>query len=245
MKLGILEIYDQYKEVGVKYRKITEGKEIELVRKFINYKKVNFNVTDNRNLAIFLETKVGNSYPDIVFVEYNPENYLNWNDTRGNLQKNEYKVLFHINTKVNASTEEIVEQLGSGWKRTITILEKLFDSNLITRVNNRWSISRKEILSDVKIEAVEAKIKNWEQVLQQSIINNNFASESYSLSTVDAIPKNEILRKYQKLGIGIYLENGENFEKIKTARNNMMPSSYQSLIFSELIGKIIHLKEGV
>ena len=49
-------------------------------------------------MAILGETKIGNAYPDIVFVEYNPDNYADWNNYRTLLDTKDYKVLFHLYT---------------------------------------------------------------------------------------------------------------------------------------------------
>lgn len=69
----ILEIYDNYQTIGTKNRSITKGEEFNLVRQYIDYRKSTFQSSSEKKMAIFLETKVENSYPDIVFVEYNPD----------------------------------------------------------------------------------------------------------------------------------------------------------------------------
>lgn len=38
----ILEVYNNYRELGIKNRQITEGKEIELVREYIDFRKEEF-----------------------------------------------------------------------------------------------------------------------------------------------------------------------------------------------------------
>ena len=93
---NIIEIYDNYHDLGIRNRTITDGDEIELVKEYINYRKESFIPTLDKKLAIFLEAQVANAYPDIVFVEYNPENYADWNDIRSELGKQEMKILYHI-----------------------------------------------------------------------------------------------------------------------------------------------------
>lgn len=243
MVQDIIEVYDNYHNLGIKNRKITEGKEIDLVREYIEFRKNTFEASDDRKLAIFLESKVDNAYPDIVFVEYNPENYHNWNDYRSTLGKEDFKVLYYIYTKGGLSANDIVTQLGVTWRDIMLIIERLYDSNLITRRNNNWMLTDEKNISTYKIEAVEAKLNQWEQVLQQSIINKNFASESYALSVGKAIPKKEILNKFKRFGVGVCLKNGDKFDVIKSAKKSDIPVSFNSIIFNEWIGRILNLKE--
>lgn len=239
---SIIEIYDDYRELGIINRKITEGKEIELVREYIEYRKEKFIPLSNKNLAIFIETKISNSYPDIVFVEYNPENYCNWNSKRSELNKDDLKVLYHIHSKDGLEAVDIVTQLGLTWKATMLAVEKLYDANLIVRKNCKWILTDVKKISTYKIEAVEAKLNHWEQVLQQSIINKNFASESYALSIAESTPKKETLSKFKKFGIGVCLKNGNNFDIIKEAKSVPIPVNYNSIIFNEWIGQILNTK---
>src|SRR5665648_462788 len=174
---GILEIYGDYRDEGVMSRKITEGKEIELVRSYISYRKEQFNNKNcscNKNLAIFLEPKVDNAYPDIVFVEYNPESYENWNETRNNLLKEDLKILYHIYATRGQNASELVLQLGVSWKGLMLTIERLNDAGLIYRENQQWQVKDISKISTYGIEAVEAKMNQWNQVLQQSIITVSY-----------------------------------------------------------------------
>lgn len=239
----IIEVYDNYSNLGIQNRRITEGKEIELVREYVEYRKSTFIESEDRKLAIFLESKIENSYPDIVFVEYNPYNYLNWNSCRSDLKKDDLKVLYHIYAQRNLDISEIVNQLGITWKSAALIVERLYDSNLIIRKNSKWIIKNKSSITTYKIEAVEAKLKQWEQVLQQSIINKNFASESYALSVIDSKPKKETISKFKRFGVGIYLRNENGFEIMKTAKKAEIPVSFNSIFFNEWIGRILNSEE--
>ena len=46
-------IYNNCSEIGIKNRTITEGREIELVREYIDYRKEQFKATDDKKMAIF------------------------------------------------------------------------------------------------------------------------------------------------------------------------------------------------
>ena len=180
----MIEIYDEYKELGIKTRKITQGQEFNLVKEFIEYRKNEFKPTHTNKLAIFIEPHINNSYPDIVFVEYNPHSFENWNDSRSILSTIDFKILYYIFVTKRIDANGIVSQLGVTWKDTMLSIERLYDAKLISRKRNNWCIRNKNIFSVKKIEAVEAKINKLDNVFQQALINKNFASESYVLSNI-------------------------------------------------------------
>lgn len=242
---NIIEIYDNYQNLGIRNRTITDGDEIELVKEYINYRKESFIPATDKKLAIFLEAQVANAYPDIVFVEYNPENYADWNDVRSEIGKQEMKILYHIYMTQGLDFSNLITQLGITWKEAGLCIERLYDSKLIKRENKQWMLVDEKKITTHKIEAVEAKLNQWEQVLQQSIINRNFASESYALSIAKSKPKKEVLNKFKKFGIGVYIKEGSSFNVIKEAKRNPIPVSFNSILFNEWVGRIInHGKEN-
>ena len=236
----IMLIYNNCSEIGIKNRTITEGREIELVREYIDYRKEQFKATDDKKMAIFVEPQVGNSYPDIVFVEYNPENYQTWNQYRNMLEKKELKILYHIYSVNGIDLEGIVSQLGVTWKDAGLSVEKLYDSGLVIRKSGRWILSDANNIITNNIQAVEAKIDKWDEVLQQSIINKNFASECYALMDSKNRPKREVLSKFGRFGVGLYFKDGNKFETLKRAKSTNIPLSFKSILFNEWIGRIMY-----
>lgn len=241
----IIEIYNNYRGIGIKNRTITEGEEIELVREYIQYRKNVFQASANKKMAIFLETKVENAYPDIVFVEYNPDNYSKWNKTRELLEKKDLKILYHLYFIGGGELSDLVTQLGVTWKEAGLAVERLYDSQLITRENGKWILIDEKQISTHTIQAVEAKINKWDEVLQQGIINRNFASESYVLSVLKTKPKKEALSKFKKFGVGLCVKNGDSFEVIKTAKQSSIPVSFNSILFNEWVGRILNSERKV
>lgn len=233
-------IYNNCSEIGIKNRTITEGREIELVREYVDYRKERFRATDDKKMAIFIEPQVGNAYPDIVFVEYNPENYQSWKQCRNILEKKDLKILYHIYAVDGIDLEGIVLQLGVTWKEAGLSIEKLYDSELITRENRRWVLRNVNNIITDNIQAVEAKIDKWDEVLKQSIINKNFASECYALMDSKKRPKREILSKFGHFGVGLCLKEGSSFETLKKAKSTNIPLSFYSIMFNEWIGRILN-----
>lgn len=240
----ITEVYNNYQELGIKYRQITEGKEIELVRDYIDFRKEVFCPEPEKKMMIFLESKVDNAYPDIVFVEYNPESYLDWNRERSNLGKKDLKILYHLYVRKGLDASEIVTQLGISWKDAVISIEHLYDAKLVVRNNGRWELTDPKKIMPYKIEAVEAKLNKWEEVLQQTIINKNFASESYALSVSESKPGREILNKFKRFGIGIYIRRENTFDTTRSAVSKDIPVSFNSIYFNEWVGRIIDTERG-
>lgn len=235
----IIEIYDNYRIAGIKSRTVTEGEELNLVHQYIDYRKNAFHPSPERKMAIFLETKVENAYPDIVFVEYNPDNYSVWNKARELLERDDLKILYHLYIKGGGQLSDLVMELGTTWKAAGVSVEKLYDAGLITRTYGKWSLINERQISTYTIQAVEAKINKLNEVLQQSIINKNFASESYSLSTVNKLTK-EMLSKFKKFGVGLCLKNGGSFVIMNKAKQSPIPVGFNSIMFNEWIGRILN-----
>ncbi|NSW92087.1 MAG: winged helix-turn-helix transcriptional regulator [Firmicutes bacterium] len=239
----IIEIYDEYRDLGIKTRKITQGCEFNLVREFIQFRKNEFKSSTTNKLAIFIEPKINNSYPDIVFVEYNPDCFENWNIERNNLSAIEFKVLYYIYIKEQINANEIVSQLGISWKDTMLSIEKLYDAKLIKRSKCNWCIRNKDIFGVKKIEAVEAKINKLDNVFQQALVNKSFASESYVLSNLGQNVFELKIDRYEKFGIGFYsLNHNKGFEVLIKPKKVSIPVSFSSIYFNEWIGRVLMMR---
>ena len=239
--MKILEFSNTDTNLDLISRPITVGKENNLVNSYIDYRKSIFKSTNNHNLAIFKEIKIGNTFPDIVFVDFNPENYENWNSIRQSLSKNEYRIIYFL--LANNGCEQladVVKLLNLDWKTVATSFEKLYDAKLIVRKDSIWKLKNQKTVTCKNIQAIEAKYYNWDRVLQQSILNKSFASESYILSSVKKDFNPDVLQKFQNFGIGIYLEKDNQFKQISKAENAKLPINYNSIFFNELIGKALY-----
>jgi hypothetical protein len=240
----IIEIHDKFEKIGIKARKVTQGTEFDLVQKFIAYKKGLFRSSDTKHLMIFVEPQLHHSYPDIVFVEYNPNCFENWNSARFDLNKNDYKICYHMYINKNIGAEDIVAQLGLSWKETTLSIERLYDAGLVERFNGYWRLKDKDVFGVKKIQAVEAKINKLDVVLQQAMINKNFASESYVLSNVNKGIEDPRVQRYCDLGIGLYTQSDKQFKLISKSRKRTLPVSFSSIYFNEWIGKILTTSGG-
>ena len=94
--MEILEVYNNYSSLGIISRPITQGEEFDMVQQFIDYRKNSFKPSSTKNLAIFIETKINDAYPDVIFAEFNPSKYDNWTTARNNLSTMDLKLLHYI-----------------------------------------------------------------------------------------------------------------------------------------------------
>lgn len=239
--MEILEVYNNYSSLGIISRPITQGEEFDMVQQFIDYKKNSFKPSSTKNLAVFIETKINDAYPDVIFAEFNPSKYDNWTTARNNLSTTDLKLLHYIFCKRNVTSQRIVRELSIQYKTLIQSLEALMDAKLIIRTDGHWAIQNRSDLFGVKrIEAVEAKISKWDEVMQQAILNKAFASESFVLSKRKREPNVDVVQRISSFGIGIYLYNSSQFSCVAPASHNRFPSNYNSIYLNECIGKIIN-----
>lgn len=239
--MEILEVYNNYSSLGINSRPITEGEEFNMVKQFIDFKKASFKPTSTKNLAVFVETKINDAYPDVVFAEYNPCHYERWNTSRNNLSTADLKLLHFIYSRRNVTSQRLIKELSIQYKTLLLSLEALLDAELIVRKDGYWVIpNSREIFGVKRIEAVEAKISKWDVVMQQAIINKAFASESFVLSKRKREPDSDVVKRMNAFGIGIYLYDSEQFSCFAPATRNRFPSNYNSIYLNECIGRIIN-----
>ncbi len=240
---AIVEISGEYNFDGIDVRQPTPGKETEMVRQFISYRKNKFKASSQKHLMVFVEPRINHSYPDIVFVEYNPEKYSNWSPLRSELDKIDYKILYFIYTKGKLEAADIVSGLGTSWKDTCLSLERLYDAKLIYRKLGYWRPRRDNLFGTTKIEAVEAKINKLDNVFKQALQNQSFASESYVLSNLRFNTCEDVyLTKMKKTGVGVYSQGADyqHFKRILHSNKFEIPVSFSSIYFNEWVGKVIH-----
>ncbi|GAB1475525.1 hypothetical protein MASR2M70_03570 [Bacillota bacterium] len=239
--MSFIEVYDNYAYLGINSRPITGGPEFNMVKNFIDHRKELFQETPTEKMAIFIETKINNVYPDVIFCTYNPQEFEKWNNNRNKISTTDLKILHYIYSKGNVTSQRIIKDLSIQYKTFVNSIEALFDAELIDRKEGHWSICNNKSVFGVRhIEAVEAKIGKWEEVLQQAIINKCFASESSILYKRKNNPDSEVMRKTSEFGIGVYLYNDENFSCFSCAKHNDFPMNYNSIFINECIGRILN-----
>lgn len=231
-------IIDNIVDINIKFRTKTEGPELNLVYNYIDIVSSTFKHRTN-NLAIFIEPLVDTTYPDIVFVEYSPKYIDKWNNSRNKLEKNDIKLLSIIKQFESISSTSLHNRTKIEYKNLLLSLEKLIDSDLIHRKNEKWIIKpMKEIFHTKKIISVEAKINQLDNLLQQADINNWFSSESYALSSVKN-PQKKTIEKFIDYGVGLYSMSDNKIQELTKAKKQAIPNNYASWMFNEWLGRYI------
>lgn len=238
--MPIIEFNNSYENIGIQTRKQTVGIELDMVKNFIEHKKTRFSEKPDKNLAIFIEPKINNAYPDIIFAEYNPTSYELWSKLRNELDIFDLKVLSFIYSTNETTSDEIINKLSIKYKGLLHSIEKLYDAKLICRQDSKWSIINKKFWGLRKIECVEAKISKWNEVFQQAVLNTTFSSESSVLSKVKRDPRDNIRTAFSNFGIGIYIYDDLGFSNISKPRKVKIPINHNSLLINEWIGRTLN-----
>lgn len=238
--MPIIEIQRNFENIGIQSRKQTIGLELDMVNNFIKYRKTLFDEKSDKQMAIFVEPKINNAYPDIVFAEYNPILFEQWNRYRNHLDLSDLKILSIIYDYSSITSEEIVKKLSVKYKGLLLSIEKLYDAQLIDRADGKWGIVNGSFFGLKKIECVEAKISKWNEVFQQALLNKTFSSESSVLSKLKGDPRDSICTTFNEFGIGIYVYKDYAFSRLSKPKKKNIPMNYNSLIINEWIGRILN-----
>lgn len=233
---NIIVIDSDKVDIGLKKRTSRKGPELDLVNQFVESMTTSFKHKRN-NMAIFIEPLVDTAYPDIVFAEYDPAVLEKWQSLRNNINTTDIKIFENIRAMRGAKAETIVAKTHFNYKTVLLSIERLMDGGLINRINNQWiSKPLKEIYSIKRLLSVEAKMGEWDTLLNQADANRWFASESYALSSVKN-PKPSTVQRFKDYGVGLYgFSDGEVIEFNK-ADKQALPTSYMSWMFNEWVGR--------
>jgi hypothetical protein len=223
-------------DIGLKNRTSRAGPELDMVYQFIDITTQTFKRKKNK-LAVFIEPMVDTAYPDIVFAEYDPNFLDNWNDLRNRIEITDMKIFENLRAMRGGNASSVIERTHFSYKTVLQAIERLFDAGLIERKNGKWkSKPLKEIYSIKHLISVEAKMGQWDTLLNQADANKWFASESYALSPVKK-PKEVTIQRFKDFGIGLYsFSDGEVIE-VNKAEKQKLPTSYMSWMFNEWVGR--------
>jgi hypothetical protein len=231
-------------DIGLHTRPATLGDEYSLVEQFIEYYCHSFTRNNKKTqLAVFVEPRIESGFPDVVFASYLPSITNNWSDKREALDVYDLKLLSYLCGATEITGTKLISKLGFPERQTLTSLEKLMDSKLITYRERSWRVREmRDVFSLTKLIAVEAKLNDISKVVEQTHLNTWFASHSYAL-TNSTHPQGETVKTFSRYGIGLYCK-GKQFQRVVEAKQYTLPSSYLSFQFNEWIGKSIARQGG-
>lgn len=240
-KSNIFYVHEGYRNLGIVTRKIKEGDESIMISNFLENFVNSYKSSNDTNLMVFQETKINNSYPDLLLVSYNPDKFISWNKFRNKISKHDLKILYYLCCNSYATIDTICRDTFFSFGEIERSLKLLLDANIIDTDNkNIWSLNKKYFFGVKNIECIEAKISNINKVIDQAFLNTTFASESYILVRRKLSINDYVLEKAKHFGLGIYLYNGLLFRKCLRSKIKQFPSNYNSLIVNEFVGRILN-----
>lgn len=214
--------------LGPSFRAQTPGPEFDLVNWFLT--QGHPPVPNGCRASIFREPRIDSGFPDLVIVIWSERRSKHWNPRRAELQPQDFKLL-HLLVQEGRSTARALETHFNN--SVAASIERLEAAGLVRRSGCRWvpvSISR--IFSATRIIAIEAKIDERQDVIEQAFLNTWFASHSYIL--LPKPPKNQnLLQSAASLGVGVLSRNERGIGKYEPACPGRLPRSYASWLFNE------------
>lgn len=228
--------------IGYQTRKMTLGPEADLVKAFLKsgLEGKGYSFT-SAQMAIFIEPKIDSGFPDIVLAEFKKGFFDAWKDARNELKSADLKLLSYLYSVDGANMRGIREAMRISALAVEKSIELLVDADLVNRdrVSRGWKPRPlSETFGISRLIAVEAKVCNNEEVLEQASRNRWFASESWALTPVS--PRQDFLSRARNAGIGMVAgTNRTSFRQYSKPRKYGLPSSYVSWQFNEWIGRKI------
>jgi hypothetical protein len=239
---AVLQFQETGSCIGLSTRKAKPGPERDLVQRFTDYMIATYEPKTSA-LGFFYEPSLASGFPDMVIVEYDPHVFEYWPHSRFSLRPTDLKVLHHIHHVKGADSEDIQMLLGMQTKSLLQTLERLVDAGLIIKHSHEWiPVCLKRVFGIKRLIAIEAKMHNLANALQQAAANKWFASETYIVSPVQE-PTVKLLHQSEIFGTGIYSCNRNGIHLLRSSLQMPLPSSYASWLFNEWVGRQIHLSD--
>lgn len=235
-------------QIGYQMRRCVLGPESELVRKFLDVglERVGCSFKSGQT-AVFIEPRIDSGFPDIVLAEFDPRFFERWPIARNLLSCCELKMLTYLYSTGGADFNKVRTALRTTAVATIRSLELLIDAGLVDRDRDSRCWRPLPIAQTYGVKnliAVEAKVRNNDDVLNQAALNCWFASESYALTPQK--PRAEFVDRAREAGIGmVSMTRPDDFRRILRSRRLSLPSSYASWQFNEWIGRRVSIRGDI
>jgi hypothetical protein len=207
----------------------TSGPEHMLLQTFLE--QFHFVVPAGYRVTLFREPRIESGFPDLVCVVWDARSHHLWNPKRALLRKQDLQLLHLL---VSSGSYDAVDSGFFEQKRYAPSLRRLAEAEAIYRRGDAWLAQPLSSLFLItEIIAIEAKMRDWRQVVKQAQVNTWFASRSYIL--VPRPPAKSFLPEYAKnAGVGLITATDPERPLVEAERLSL-PRSYASWIFNEWV----------
>lgn len=214
--------------VGLSLRKQIKGVEYNMVKRYVKLKLLSPHIEESE--VVFLEPQIESGFPDVVIVYFAPTIAKRWPPARKKLNKLDWRILHWIISEKVIEITKMKTIFPNDFSRS---LQRLMDAELIDYKEGIWEAKPlEEIFAIQRLIAIEAKIKNWQEGLQQAFQNTWFASESYLL--LPEVPNtDELIQQATRFGVGLLTTESSLVQPKLPAQVTKLPKSYVSWLFNE------------
>ncbi len=222
--------YPSFQSGGLTLRSPREGPEYDLVLEYIESHLPR--APRGQRLTVFLEPEIESGFPDVVAVYWHAAATQQWTTDRKRLTKIDVRVAHFLATMGAADLARLKTFFPANPKRS---LERLLAAGVIRQSSLGWRLrSLRDVFAVRRLVAIEAKVSDWQEGLQQAFQNVWFASESYLL--LPRLPRTPILLKEAaRFGIGLRTQ-GQPLDSVELCpRLAQIPRSYASWLFNEWV----------
>jgi len=225
--------------IGLRFRQPRLGPEELLVQEFIRDLRVHIPV--GYRLTLFKEPGIESGFPDLVIVVWDWQTAEAWNPSRRFLTNYDFRVIHYLSQSGQCSRRTLLGVFGP---RVRSSIERLEAAEMISACGDMiapadWS----SLYATKHIIAVEAKVSQWRQALNQAFQNQWFATSSFVL--LSRLPGGVALAdEAEALGVGLWTM-ANNVLDLSAMAQHRQPSSYASWLFNEWAWRaaIVQLEE--
>ena len=218
--------------LGVSFRRNRPGPEQQLVARFLDTLQIK--TQKGCEVTVFREPRVAAAYPDLVIVVWHVATAQKWNSYRADLTTSDIRIMHFLGDAGAVS----VGQLEDVFRAKVgNSLIRLQAANMISQDGTNWRARPlSECFAARHIIAMEAKISEWQEALEQAYINTWFASASYVV-VPKLSPKSKLVERAKALGVGVQEVNTLHFDP-RQLSPGQLPVSYASWLFNEWVWRV-------
>ena len=227
MSVAVVNSDSAVGNLGASFRRTRPGPEADLVEWFLEEFPVQ--VPRHCQATVLCEPRLESGFPDLVIVIWSSRIASNWNSSRAELTRDDYRVVQYLHHCGRTPEADLVGTFG---QPVVDRLARLESAQVVRAVADDWvPVSLTKTYAARRIIAVEAKVSEWAVALSQAVANTWFASESYVL--VPQVPRGDrLLESAKPHGVGV-CTRFQDAVALPAAKSSNAPRSYASWILND------------